>query len=307
MSKLKAIDLFAGAGGFSTGARMAGMNVVWAANHWELAVRYHAANHPRTAHVCQDLHQANWLEVPGHDIVLASPSCQGHSRARGKDKAHHDATRSTAWAVVSCLEAHRTPLALVENVVEFLEWELYPAWHHAMRKLGYRVAAHVLDAADFGVPQHRKRLFLVCSRSRAALNLRLRHRQHRPVNDILDWEAEKWSPVNKPGRSLATLARIDSGRARFGRRFVAPFYGSGSGTTGRSVMRPVGTMTTRDRWAVVDGSRMRMMNKQEVRAAMGFPVDYQLPPTHKASVHLLGNAVCPPVAAALLRALQRQA
>lgn len=285
---------------------MAGVEVVWAANHWEVAVEFHARNHPGTAHVCQDLHQANWLYVPRHDVLLASPSCQGHSRARGTDKAHHDATRATAWAVVSCLEVHRTPLALVENVVEFAQWELYPAWELAMQRLGYQVTPHVVDAADHGVPQHRRRLFLVCSRSRAPLHLKLERRPHRPVNDILDWASDNWSPVNKPGRSAATLLRIARGRARYGERFVAPFYGSGSGTTGRSVLRPVGTLTTRDRWAVVNGDRMRMMNKDEVRAAMGFPHSYRLPATHKEAVHLLGNAVCPPVAADLLRALQRQ-
>ena len=81
---MRAIDLFAGAGGFSTGAAMAGAEVVWAANHWPLAVEYHTANHPSAAHICQDLHQANWANVPGHDLLLASPCCQGHSKARGK-------------------------------------------------------------------------------------------------------------------------------------------------------------------------------------------------------------------------------
>ncbi|EUB74496.1 C-5 cytosine-specific DNA methylase [Pseudomonas sp. GM41(2012)] len=50
-----AIDLFAGLGGWSTGARNAGVEVVWAANHWPEAVKWHSANHPRTQHVCQDL------------------------------------------------------------------------------------------------------------------------------------------------------------------------------------------------------------------------------------------------------------
>lgn len=54
---MRAIDLFAGAGGFSTGAQMAGVEVVWAANHWPVAVETHAANHPETAHVCQGQHQ----------------------------------------------------------------------------------------------------------------------------------------------------------------------------------------------------------------------------------------------------------
>ena len=53
---MKTIDLFAGAGGFSTGATMAGCNVVWAANHWRSAVEIHAANHPGAQYVCQDLY-----------------------------------------------------------------------------------------------------------------------------------------------------------------------------------------------------------------------------------------------------------
>lgn len=83
---MKAIDLFAGAGGFSTGATMAGVHVVWAANHWPAAVQVHANNHPDTLHVCQDLQQADWSLVPAHDLLMASPACQGHSRA--KDAMH---------------------------------------------------------------------------------------------------------------------------------------------------------------------------------------------------------------------------
>ncbi|WP_415509807.1 DNA cytosine methyltransferase [Acetobacter sp.] len=66
------VDLFAGAGGFSTGAEMAGARVVWAANHWPLAVEYHAINHPSVQHVCQDLHQADWSLVPRHDLMLVA-------------------------------------------------------------------------------------------------------------------------------------------------------------------------------------------------------------------------------------------
>ncbi|HNK07606.1 MAG TPA: DNA cytosine methyltransferase [Giesbergeria sp.] len=48
---MNAIDLFAGAGGFSTGATMAGCTVVWAANHWPAAVQVHANNHPGAVHM----------------------------------------------------------------------------------------------------------------------------------------------------------------------------------------------------------------------------------------------------------------
>ncbi|HGM5303691.1 TPA: DNA cytosine methyltransferase, partial [Serratia marcescens] len=99
---LKVSDLFAGLGGSSTGAQMAGAEVVWAGNHWPAAVEAHKANHPGAIHVCQDLHQADWSLMPKHDLMMASPCCQGHSKARGKKAGNpqHDASRSTAWAVV---------------------------------------------------------------------------------------------------------------------------------------------------------------------------------------------------------------
>ncbi|MEJ6002739.1 DNA cytosine methyltransferase [Paucibacter soli] len=300
---MKAIDLFAGAGGFSTGAQMAGVEVVWAANHWQLAVQYHAENHPGALHICQDLHQADWSLLPGHDIGMASPCCQGHSKARGKDRPHHDLQRSTAWAVVSCAEYHRQEFFVVENVVDFMDWALYPSWLDAMRRLGYAASENIIDAADHGVPQHRERLFMVFSRSRSPIDLKLEKRPHIPVDSVIDWDCADWTSIDKPGRSPATLARVASGRERFGRRFVMPYYGSGSGKTGRSVHRPIGTITTRARWAIVDGDRMRMLNRNETKRIMGFPEEYALPPTLKASTHMLGNAVCPPVPADILTAL----
>ena len=299
-----AVDLFAGAGGFSTGAAMAGTRVVWAANHWRTAVEWHAANHPDTVHACQDLQQADFREAPAHDILLASPACQGHSRARGAEKPHHDALRSTAWAVVTCAEVHRPTVAIVENVPEFADWTLYPAWQAAWKALGYSLAPMVIDAADHGVPQHRRRLFLVATRSKHPIVLAMPRRDFTPAAQVIDFEAGRWSPINKPGRSPRTLARIASGRRAHGGRFVAPYYGSGSGETGRSLERPLGTITTRDRWAVIDGDCMRMLSADECRAAMGFPVGYRLPATHKEAVHLLGNAVCPPVARDLIQAIR---
>ena len=305
---MKAIDLFSGLGGFTTGAEMAGVDVVWAANHWRLAVDYHEANHPRTQHACQDLHQADWSQVPAHDIGLGSPSCQGFSPARGKHRPHHDVQRSTMWAVVSCAEYHREDAWLIENVPEAMtDWVLWPSWKDAMERLGYSIAPHVIDAADHGVPQHRERLFIVCTRSRKPLFLDLPKRAHVPINTVIDWEFPKWSAVHKPGRSRATLDRIQDGRRRFGPRFVAPFYGSGSGKTGRSVDRPIGTITTRDRWAVVDGERMRMLQRHEVKLVMSFPEHIQLPPTHKESIHLMGNAVCPWVARDILNEMRLRA
>lgn len=306
---MRAIDLFAGAGGFSTGAGMAGVQVVWAANHWQSAVEIHAANHPEAAHVCQDLHQADWQRVPAHDLLLASPCCQGHSKARGKANGNpqHDSSRSTAWAVVSAAEHHRPAFAVIENVPEFLQWSLYPAWRMAMEALGYCLSPHIVDAADHGVPQHRHRLFIVATRAKHPLLLNLPRREHVPASSFIDLNAGNWSPIHKPNRAKATLERIANGRRQHGDTFLAPYFGSGSGLTGRGIHRPIGTITTRDRWAIIHGDRMRMLAANECRAAMGFPDDYQLPAQHRLAVHMLGNAVCPPVARDVIEAMRKAA
>ena len=286
---------------------MAGVRVVWAANHWQAAVQVHANNHPQTVHVCQDLQQADWTQVPAHDLLLASPACQGHSRARGKERVHHDAMRATAWAVVSAAECHLPAFVLVENVPEFAKWALYPAWCFAMSALGYALSPMILDAADHGVAQHRRRLFIACTRSKHPVQLDLAQRAHVGAAQIIDFNAGRWSPIDKPGRSLATVSRIAKGRASFGQRFVAPYFGSGSGLTGRCLSRPLGTITTRDRWAVIDGDRMRMLSVDECRKAMGFPSSYQLPARGKDAMHMLGNAVVPVVACDVINALRKAA
>lgn len=304
---MNVIDLFAGAGGFSTGASMAGCNVAWAANHWPDAVEWHSRNHPNAAHICQDLHQADWSQVPAHDLMLASPCCQGHSKARGKASGNpqHDASRSTAWAVVSAAEYHRPPAILVENVPEYLDWQLYRPWVLAMQALGYAVSPHVVDAADLGAPQNRIRMFLVLTQSAQPLKLNLPTLDHLPAASFIDFEAGRWQPIEKPGRAATTLERVRAGRTTHGDRFLISYYGNTK--TGRSLDRPIGTITTRDRWAIVDGDRMRMLSRWECRSAMSFPDTYQLPDNHRLAVHLLGNAVCPTPVSHIIKALQQAA
>lgn len=302
---MKCIDLFAGAGGFSEGAKQAGAEILWAGNHWQTAVTTHIKNHPQTQHVCQDLHQANWLEVPAHDLLLASPACQGHSRARGVDRAHHDVARSTAWAVVSAAEFHRPKAFIVENVPDLARWALFPAWEQAMKALGYTMSSAILDAQFFGVPQERKRLFIVGMLGNKPFRFRTTRPSEDlvPIRSVLRPNEGVWSPIDDIDRLAlgkrpladATKARIAVGRKRFGRALHwFPYFGSN--IAGYSVDRPLWTLTTRDRYALIEENRMRILMTSEVQAAMGFPDDYILTGKSKVDKFMLGNAVCPPVA-----------
>lgn len=297
-----AIDLFAGSGGFSEGARRAGVEVIWAANHWQQALDFHRLNHPDTEHSCQDLQQANFAKVPDHDLLLASPACQGHSRARGKERQEHDDMRSTAWAVVSAADIKRPQTVVVENVPDFIKWEAYSAWKLALECFGYKVTQQVIDAADLGVPQNRERMFVVANLGQA-ISIKQPRFKHRPIGPHIDWNWPRWSRVCD--KVQATRERAAAGREACGERFVMPYYSSGSGKTGRSLERPIGTIVTKDRWAVVDGDRMRMLQVSEARAAMGFPVDYILPEAKTTALKMLGNAVVPAVAKYVIQQIER--
>ena len=302
-----AIDLFAGFGGFTEGAEAAGIEVKWAANHSSLAVKYHRLNHPGTEVVQQDLQQANFMDAPRTDIMLASPCCQGHGNAAGKKRnsPSHDKSRNTAMSVVTAAEIHRHDAFVVENVKEFLEWTLYPAWKHAMELLGYTLANHIVDAADYGVPQHRERLLIVGTKSKAPLFLDPLKQIHIPASSFIEWDApHTWRKV--ADKCLKTRQRVENGRRAFGDTFLAPFYGGGSGLTGRSLDRPVGTITTVDRWALIRGDEIRVLQPSENRAGMGFRRSFILPKVKREATHGLGNAVPPPLATAYLNELQRR-
>ena len=299
------IDLFAGWGGFSLGAEAAGAHVLYAVDSWRLAVAAHALNHPGTRHECQDLDQANFFDVPDHDILLAAPACQGHSQAAqpsrkadGSVKRHHDTLRSTAWAVVSCANAKNPKAILVENVADFLRWRLYPAWKGVLEAMGYTLAEHVITASRLGVPQRRKRLFIVATKSKAPLRFEVPRNPEPGFGPCIDWDAGKWSPTST--KTPSVLKRIAKARARgLGERFLTQHV---TGHPGVPLNEPIRTITTQDQWAVVDGDMMRPLTVRKNARGMGFPDSYRWPAGVRRTdaIKGLGNAVAPPVASWLV-------
>ncbi len=289
---MRAVDLFAGAGGTSTGATWAGARVLAAVNHWPIAVETHRAAHPEAAHHCEDAAILDPTTLPAHDLLLASPSCTGHSRARGKEQPHHDAARATAWCVIRVAEAQSPRAIVVENVPELLRWRLYRAWRMALTDLGYRISEQVLDAADAGVPQHRRRLFVVATRTRRPIAVPQPAEAHVPARECIDLDAGPWTPV--ASWCERTRARIAAGQREHGDDVLIPYYGSERG--GRSLDRPIGTLTTVDRYALVRGDVGRMLTVREMLRLSSFHSDYPLRGTRREQTAQVGNAVPPKLA-----------
>ena len=298
---MRAIDLFAGWGGFTLGAHNAGVEVIWAANHWPTAVATHKANHPGTTHACQDLKQADWTNLEPFDLLLASPACQGHSTAsQPKRRAYHDALRATAMAVVDCADVCNPTAIVVENVPSFRNWRLYGWWRNGLEHLGYQLEERLLTASNFGVPQRRTRLFVIATRPGVTVPdaRQLTTKAEPGMSDFLQPNGHRWHNVNSATAGIQS--RIRAGRSLWGSRFITQHT---TGHKGIPLNEPLRTVTTApNHWNLVDGNRYRPLSGRELARAMGFPDSYQWDPTLSVAdvTKGLGNAVCPPVAEALV-------
>lgn len=173
------IDNFAGGGGASHGITQAlGRSPDYAINHDEKALEMHRANHPLTEHLVEDVWNVDPLSlVAGRSVALAwfSPDCKHFSRAKG-GKPCEKRIRSLAWVAVKWAKQVRPRIIMLENVPEFQTWGpllpnnlpnpdkkglTFKRFIGYLRGQGYKVEWKTLDAASYGAPTHRKRLFLI--------------------------------------------------------------------------------------------------------------------------------------------------
>jgi len=166
-SSLSAIDLFSGAGGLSLGLKLANVNVVAALDNSHTAIETHALNFPGTLHIVDDAGKVNFKSFRHIDIVAGGPPCQPFS-VSGKQLGEND-SRDLVPTFIHAVDQIKPKAFLMENVAGLNTPRFRPYLERqiaSLRKLGYSVFAKVLDAADYGVAQHRLRLFVIGLRGR---------------------------------------------------------------------------------------------------------------------------------------------
>jgi DNA (cytosine-5)-methyltransferase 1 len=306
--------LFAGVGGSSTGAHAAGVQVVAAVDLWSLAKDTYVSNYPDVTFLqkrCEDVSLTELKTSVGDvDVLIASPECTSHTCAKGSAP-RSEVSRRTAFQVVRFAEAFKPRWIVVENVVHMRSWKSFAKWLADLKALGYNVREQVINAADHGVPQARRRLFVMCDRESEPPLVPARPGRRRTASGILHKGSQyKFKPLRAKRRAAATLQRADRALATVGegKAFLLVYYGSDAAGGWQRVEVPLRTLTTLDRFAYVkptdDGHVMRMLQVPEIKAAMGFPPEYRLDHgTRREKIKLLGNAVCPPVLTAVLQAL----
>ena len=314
---VRAIDLFCGAGGSSCGARIAGARMVGAVDQWDRATETYADNFPeaRSNIVTAGLTEFSGAEifpsVGRVDLLLASPECTNHSLARGSRARCLESQRS-GWYIARFVEDLAPEHIVLENVPMMRHWEGFEDLYRFLEKRhGYRLRIQVLDSADFGVPQSRKRLFIFGSRKRLPAKVEPNCRRPKNAESIIDpWGTWKAGPLDNGRRAEATLRRVRNAIDILGtkRDFLTIYYGSDKAGGYQTLDRPLRTLTTLDRFGLVQwhrgGPTLRMLQVPELKRAMGLPSGFMMDRgTRRDRIRLLGNGVCPPVMAAVVSAL----
>ena len=289
MKKFVVIDLFCGAGGTSIGYETAEFEgesvaeVIACVNHDELAIKSHAANHPKCLHFIEDIRTLDVHKLPRRSpgdervwILWASLECTNYSNAKSGPRDQD--SRTLAYALYPYIDWISPDLIKIENVREFMAWgdldengrpvdrlkgRSWIAWvQNICNNWGYRHSHRLLNSADFGSHQSRTRYFGVFAKPSIPIvfpepthdkNGRYGLKRWKPVKDVLDLEDEGVSIFNRKKDLVPrTLERILAGLLKFVPKnefqHIHKYYG---GNHIQSLDQPGPTVTTVPHEAIV--------------------------------------------------------
>ena len=247
-TQMVALDLFCGAGGASCGMEQAGVEVVAGVDNDEQALETHEKNLPGET-IQHDLSEVDPSVLPTTDVdwVHGSPPCQGFSTASG-DRSIDDERNELVWSFIEWVDAIQPKVVTMENVTgmtsisdHFLEKVCGDGREGATQEtlgggvchsttetkgfgsIGYTARHRCLNAANYGVPQTRKRIFIVAVRDDISINGSLFPEQtHRKEEWVTVGEAigdiatknhgitgeSAWRPSDRPSATVGTKGNM---------------------------------------------------------------------------------------------------
>ncbi len=333
--KPTAVDLFCGCGGLTVGLKRAGFRVLGAVDVDPLSVKTYKANHRDVTLWEKDIREldpqelldALGLEKGGLDLLAGCPPCQGFSTMRTLNGALlvDDPRNDLLLEFERFVEALLPRAVMMENVPGLADDKRFEAFLRKLKKLGYLGAHRVLNAAEYGVPQRRRRLIYLAGLGmeipfadkaakmktveEAIGGLPKAGRSGDPVHDM---------PENRTPKVLEVIRLIpkDGGSRRdLPEKFQLECHKRCNGfkdVYGRMAWKEVAPTITS---GCFNPSKGRFLHPEEDRAItmreaallQGFPRRYKFPTTdNKSAVALMiGNALPPPFIAAHGRSIKR--
>ena len=162
---LKFIDLFSGLGGFRLALESLGAECVYSSD-WDIPVQEVYFNN-FGERPDGDITKVNEKDIPDHDILCAGFPCQAFSIS-GRQRGFEDSRGTLFFDVARIVKEKRPKVVFMENVKNFAAHDggkTLEVVEATMKSLGYSFNKKVLNAADFGIPQKRERIYMVCFRN----------------------------------------------------------------------------------------------------------------------------------------------
>jgi DNA (cytosine-5)-methyltransferase 1 len=305
---VKVVSLFSGAGGLDFGFAQAGHTIVWAVDNWKDAVetyRMNLGNHIIEANI----EDVSTKGIPDADIVIGGFPCQGFSVAN--TKRHTSDRRNKLYLeFIRVLRDKKPPFFLAENVKGILSLgggSVFKLILSDFKKIGYGVQYCVLNAADYGVPQNRERVFLLGKRQGilAYVDFPPKRTHAREGGSGDNNRLKPWVTV---GEALAGLPDPDQANGlknHQSSKYKLTFTGY-LGHREVNPNRPSPTITARGdhRGGVVvlpHPSNQRRITPREAAIIQSFPIDFKFYGSKTSVYRQVANAVPPLLAKALAK------
>lgn len=295
-------SLFAGIGGFELALQAAGAECVFAAEIDTAARETYLANHGTpSGGFASDITQVDAASVPDHDILVGGFPCQSFSLAGGRLGLNDPAKGGLFNEIVRIAVAKRPRVMILENAAGLIshdEGRTARTVQRELVRLGYAVSRRVLNAADFGSPQQRQRVFIVATRVDVSQSETLPFlfpqgdAPFAAVADILQPAARgaKRIATDQPCADIETRARDTmrlgtvKGRDSQGYRVYST---KGRGITLCKAGGGVGGQTG----LYLVGNKARTLTPREAARMQGFPDTFRLHSSRRKALEQLGNAV----------------
>ena len=292
------IDLFAGLGGFRVALESFGAKCVYS-SEWDKPVaevyKENFGDYPDG-----DITKVDEKNIPNHDILCAGFPCQPFSIS-GKQLGFNDSRGTLFFDVARIVKFHKPKIIFLENVKNFASHDngkTLKVVKAILEELGYSVFYKVLNAVDYGIPQKRERIYIICFREDCNIkkfNFPAPIPLEKHIEDILEKDSkvpiyeEKKYPIkfngvvdNKYSNKTIRLAIVNNGgqgERIYSIKGIAPTLSANGG----GIFAKTGGY-------IVDG-KARRLSPRECARLMGFPETYKIATNINAAYKQFGNSV----------------
>ncbi|MFR3376637.1 MAG: DNA cytosine methyltransferase [Methanobrevibacter smithii] len=300
LNNISFIDLFCGIGGFRLALESFGAECLFSIDNNKQAVDTYDTNFNSNSY--GDITKLNEINVPKHDILCAGFPCQSFSIS-GKQKGFEDTRGTLFFDVVRIADYHKPKILFLENVGNLKNHDkgrTFKIIKNTLRSIGYNVYYDILNASNFGVPQARKRIYIIAIRkdidnhnfkfpqeTNELISIKNILLPNEECEDLMlkkeyDLDLDKVKKFNKIQNRPLRIGTVNKGGqgdriySENGHAITLSAEGGGNGA--------------RTGLYYID-KKIRKLHPRETARLMGFPEDYILNPSINQAHKQFGNSV----------------